>query len=326
MTDTKLKRVLILDDEPNIVNAVQRELNSPPFVNYLYQTEGYTDPLRALERAQAQTFDAVISDYRMPGMNGLDFLKALAGLQPDCARLVLSGQTDRDALVRMVNTTHIYRFIPKPWQDYLLKTSLSQALDYNMTLIEHRRLATLIRKSEIFAMTVPEREIDPILIVDDDPAVLSSLSRVLTQHSPVDDLFVAIRSEVDAATAAVLHEDLIKVQMAPSPHHALQMAEGAEFSCIIADYAMPEMNGVELLKRFYSLQPDCARILISGGIGKDELIAAVDAAHIFAFINKPWTDFDLKAQIALALSRRRMLRENRQLAEMVSKGARRAVN
>ena len=82
---------------------------------------------------------------------------------------------------------------------------------------------------------------------------------------------------------------------------------------------MPEMNGIDLLTRFVALQPNCARILISGGIGKGELIAAIDSAVIFAFIDKPWTDFELKMQIALALSQRRMLLENQRLAAFVGK-------
>lgn len=320
-TEKPVKRILVVDDEPNIVSAVQRELGAPPFVRYRYAVEGFSDPQRALERAATQAFDAVISDYRMPGMDGLAFLKALALIQPDCARLVLSGQTDMEALVRMVNESHIYRFIPKPWHDYYLKGSVAQALDYAATLIEHRRLADLVRNNDLLELTVPEREIDQLLIVDDDLGVLSSLSRVLTHHAKSDDLFAAIRAEITHASTPVLHEDQLSVQVTPSAQHALKLAQTANYACIIADYRMPEMSGIELLQKFADLQPECERILISGDISEDDLIQAVDSAHIFAFINKPWTDFELKAQIALALSRRRLLRENRQLAEMVRRSA-----
>lgn len=313
------RRVLVVDDEPNIVSAVQRELNSPPFVRYSYTVEGHTDPAQALARAREQAFDAVISDYRMPGMDGVDFLKAFAALQPDCPRIVLSGQTDMDALIRMINETHIYRFIPKPWHDYYLKGSVAQALDHGGVLRENRRLAGLVRQHGIAVPPLAKQGIDQLLIVDDDPGVLSSLSRVLTRHSRVDDLFSAIRSEVAHSDGPVLEEGQLSVQVTPSPRHALLMAEDITFSCIIADYKMPEMNGIDLLQRFSELQPDCERLLISGQIGENDLIYAVDSAHIFAFIDKPWTDFELKASIALALTRRRMLQENRMLADMVRK-------
>lgn len=317
MQEKQLRRVLVVDDEPNIVNAVRRELSSPPFIRYRYEVEGFTDPALALARAGEQAFDVVISDYRMPAMDGLTFLKALAPVQPDCARIVLSGQTDMDGLVRMINETHIYRFVPKPWHDYYLKGSVAQALDYFATLVEHKRLAELVRGNPIQPSPEPERAVEQLLIVDDDPQVLSSLSRVLTHHSKRDDLFAAIRTEIGQASGPQLQEDRVNVQGATSPRQALKMAEATDFSCIIADYRMPEMDGIELLERFSDLYPDCARILISGQIGEDDLIKAVGSAGIFAYIAKPWTDFELKAQIALALSRRQMLKENRLLADMV---------
>lgn len=321
MEAQQIRRVLIVDDEPNIVSAVQRELNSPPFVHYRYQIEGFTDPRKAIERAREQAFDVVISDYRMPEMDGLAFLKALAEIQPDCVRIVLSGQTDMDALIRMINESHVYRFIPKPWHDYYLKGSVVQALDYAATLVENKRLAALIHAYKIPVPPLLDEEVDQILIVDDDPGVLASLSRILTHRSRTDELFKAIRTEVAHASSAELHENLISVQVTPSARHALKMAGSMRYSCIISDYKMPEMNGIELLQQFADLQPDCQRILISGQITESDLIYAVDSAHIFSFVDKPWTDFSLKAQIALALSHRRMLLENRMLADMVKQGS-----
>jgi len=317
--DTKpLCRVMIVDDEPAIVNAVRRELSAPPLGRYRFEVEGFTDPVAALARAGGTHFDAVISDYRMPGMDGLEFLKTFAGIQPGCARLVLSGQTDMDSLIRMVNETHIYRFIPKPWHDYFLKSSLYQALDYSHAVTENQRLANLVREKGI-AVPPFDGNIDHILIVDDDPGILASLSRMLTSRSRMDDLFAAIRTEVASHAGPVLDEGRVSVQITPSPRHALQMAKAVTFSCIIADYRMPEMNGFELLQKFADEQPDCARLLISGQISQDELIIAVDMAHIFGFIEKPWRDFELKASIAQALAFRRMQIENRLLADMVIK-------
>lgn len=317
METKTLSRVLIVDDEPAIVSAVRRELATPPLGRYRYEVEGFSDPVAALARAGETRFDAVISDFRMPGMDGLEFLKALARVQPDCARLVLSGQTDMAGLVRMVNETHIYRFIPKPWHDYYLKSSLAQALDYAQAVTENRRLANLVRERHVPLPQLAGGNIDLVLIVDDDPGVLASLSRVLTQRSHIDDLFSAIRAEVAHREGPVLDEGRVSVQITPSPRHALKMAADVTFSCIISDFKMPEMNGIELLQKFGDEQPDCARILISGQITPDELIYAVDSTHIFGFIEKPWQDFELKATLAQALAWRRMHIENRELAKLV---------
>jgi DNA-binding NtrC family response regulator len=315
--DTKpLCRVMIVDDEPAIVNAVRRELSAEPPGRYRFEVEGFTDPVVALERAGSAHFDAVISDYRMPGMDGLEFLKAFAAVQPDCTRLVLSGQTDMDSLILMVNQTHIYRFIPKPWHDYFLKSSLYQACDYSRAMAENQRLANLVRDKGI-AIPALDGDIDQILIVDDDPNILASLSRILTSRSRMDELFAAVSTEVAHHRGPVLDERRLSVQITPSPLHALKMAKLVSFSCIIADYRMPEMNGGDLLQKFADEQPDCTRLLISGHITQDELIFALDMANIFGFIEKPWKDFDIKTNIAQALIWRRVNVENRTLAEMV---------
>lgn len=317
MDTQHLRRILVVDDESAIVNAVQRELSIPPLGHYSYETEGYTDPVQALERARNVSFDAVICDYRMPGIDGLEFFKALREIQPDCARLVLSGQTDMDALIRMVNETHIYQFVPKPWHDYYLKSVLAQALDYAAAITENKRLAEQVRKLGIPIPDIAEDAIDQILIVDDDPGVLASLARVLTRHSRIDDLFSAIRSDVAHHGGPVLDEGRVSVQITPSARHALKIANEVTFACIIADYKMPEMNGIELLQKFGELQPACARLLISGAISQEALVHAVGSVHIFGFIRKPWQDFELKASIAQALVWRRMSIENETLAEMV---------
>ncbi|MBI5921351.1 MAG: response regulator [Betaproteobacteria bacterium] len=319
------QQVLVVDDEPNIVSSVRRELMTASG-RYRYAVEGFSDPVQALERAKTQHFDVVISDFRMPGMDGMEFLKAFAQIQPDCARMVLSGQTDMATLVKMVNETHIYRFIPKPWHDYYLKGSVAQAIQYNSVLLENKQLAQVVRDLKIPIPSLIDNNIDQILLVDDDPNILGSMSRVLTHHSRMDELYSAIRAEVASRSGPVLEEGKISVQVTPSALHALKMADAISYSCIIADFKMPEMNGVDLLQKFMDKQPDCIRILVSGVISQEELVYAVDSAYIFGFIAKPWQDFELKSLLAQALAYRRMLAENLKLAEMVRQARRNAAD
>lgn len=316
MDEVSIRSILVVDDDANIVNAVRRELYAPPFGYYDYDVEGFTDPALALRRAAEWAFDAVICDYRMPGMNGLEFLTALAQLRPDCARIVLSGETDMGALTRMVNESHIYRFIAKPWNGHHLKAALAQAIEYSAILVEKKRLADLAREHGVSPAPGEADAIDQVLFVDDEMGVLNSLARVLP-HRPEDELALAIRDEVARRTGAMPAAGRIGVQATPSPANALKLAESVDFSCVVADLHMPEMDGIELLQKFSYVQPDCGRILISGGIGQDDLIRAVNAAHISAFVDKPWNDFDLKVNILLAISRHRMLRENRRQAKLM---------
>lgn len=124
----KHQRVLIIEDEPSIVRLVGEQLKPAEGDVFAYDVEAFTDPHAALERARTQTFDAVISDYRMPAMDGIAFLKAFTVLQPHCARLVLSGRSDAQAVLRMVDEAAIHRFVAKPWSRSELVAMLNEAI------------------------------------------------------------------------------------------------------------------------------------------------------------------------------------------------------
>lgn len=310
--------ILVVDDEPNIVSAIRRELSTPPLGRYRYAIEGFTDPAEALARAREKEFAVVVSDYRMPGMTGLEFLKALNAIQPDCVRIVLSGQTDMDALVQMINETHIYRFLPKPWTSYFLKSSLTQAIEFRETTLRNRRMADILRKQGVELRTPPE-EVAQILVVDDDENVCRAVARDLTQRNRLEDVLAAMSNELGGGRVSVLEKMQISVQVSTSPAHALRMADSVDFACIIADYQMPVMDGVKLLTDFADKQPDCARILLSGAASMDDIITAVDIVHIDSYIAKPWVDFELRAAVGQALVRRRLAIENKVLASMCQK-------
>lgn len=311
-----LHSVLVVDDENGIVNAIRRELSTPPLGRYRYAVEGFTDPAAALQRAKEKEFEVVITDYRMPQMDGLEFLKQLHAIQPDCMRLVLSGQTDMVALVDLINQTHIYRFIPKPWSGYFLKSSVMQAIDFRTTELNNRRMAKMLRDKGIDLPLDAINKVDQILVVDDDINVAHAIARDLTHHSRLDDVFSAMRSELKQRNAPELDAARISVQVTESPAHALKMADEMTFSCVIADYQMPGMDGGMLLHQLAEKQPDSMLILVSGVANLDQIVFALDMAHIHNFIAKPWVDYELRAAVAQALTRRRLSLENAVLAQM----------
>lgn len=142
-------RIMLVDDEPNILNALRRLFSSPSFRdsgNPEFQVETFTSPQLALRRAEdGAAFDLVMSDYRMPEMDGVAFLKAFRQIQPDAERMILSGYADLEALVGAINEAQIFRFIAKPWHDYELKSAVAQALAHRELLLENQRLADQVR-------------------------------------------------------------------------------------------------------------------------------------------------------------------------------------
>lgn len=143
-----MHRIMLVDDETNVLNALRRTIGecvTDGFDSFRVSVEIFERPDAALLRAQDVRFDLVLSDYRMPGMDGVIFLKSLRALQPNAMRLILSGYADLGALVGAINEAQIYRFINKPWQDYEIKASIVQALAFQSLLLENQRLADLVR-------------------------------------------------------------------------------------------------------------------------------------------------------------------------------------
>ena len=144
-----MSRVLLVDDEVSILKALQRVLRFAPCTSgdkrFTLEVTAFSSPLAALEHAAQEPYDLFISDYRMPEMDGIEFLKAAKALQPDAARLILSGYADLNALIRAVNEVGIERFIGKPWNDYELMSAIAQALSKRELMLENRQLANLVR-------------------------------------------------------------------------------------------------------------------------------------------------------------------------------------
>lgn len=144
-----MKHILIVDDEPGIVKALQRLLRAAPCTygnrSFPLAVTAFTSPQEALQAASRESYDLVISDYRMPEMDGVEFLKAVKEIQPDAIRFILSGYADLNALMRAVNEVGIERFLGKPWNDYELMSAIGQALAHQELMLENRELANLMR-------------------------------------------------------------------------------------------------------------------------------------------------------------------------------------
>lgn len=118
-------RILCVDDERNVLRALERLFLDEDYeiVTCASGEEG----LQALETGG--DFQIVISDYRMPGMNGVEFLKQVYARWPETVRIVLSGYADAGAIVDAINHGHIYKFIPKPWNDDELHVTITNSLE-----------------------------------------------------------------------------------------------------------------------------------------------------------------------------------------------------
>lgn len=311
-------QLLLLDDEQNVLNALKRELGTQQVEGHQFTVETFTSPALALARAQEKPFDLVMADYRMPQMDGIVFLHRLASILPDAARLLISGQVDMDAVQQAINESHIYRFIPKPWDHTFLINSIRQALAWRGQLLRNRQIADIAKKAGIKLPPMEHETVYEVMIVDDSPAIAHALWRDLTVHSHFDAIYATMQQEA-GEKAASSQPPTFNVATFTSPLEALAAARHKTFHCVIADYRMPEMNGIEMLKAMLKLQPDCARIMVSANTDLDLMLDAINNAQVHSYINKPWSAFELKLVVTDAIVQRNIGLENRMLAAALLK-------
>jgi len=152
-----LPRLMLVDDEPHVLQSLQRLLRRH-FPEQACRIELFADPVKALERSKDAAFAVVISDFRMPGMDGIALLKAIKAVQPDAMRLILSATADRSVLIDAINEAEILRFIAKPWDDGEVVEAVRQALSRHDQLQDDRRLADELRVRK-GVMTPQEEEL-----------------------------------------------------------------------------------------------------------------------------------------------------------------------
>ena len=144
-----MHRILLVDDESGVLNALQRLLRLTPIVvrgvEWHPRVDVFTSPVEALRSAAECAYDLVVSDFRMPEMDGVAVLRRMRELQPDCARVILSGYTDLNGLIGAINDARIDRFIAKPWNDFEFVSTLTQVLEIRALRMENESLADQVR-------------------------------------------------------------------------------------------------------------------------------------------------------------------------------------
>lgn len=136
--------ILCVDDEPNILSALKRLLRAEGYL--VHTAPGGTQALALLE---TEPVDLVISDMRMPGMDGAAFLEQVRKRSPEIVRLLLTGYADIDSTVRAINTGEIARYIAKPWDGAEMLLIVRQALERKALEAENRHLQGLTRRQNM---------------------------------------------------------------------------------------------------------------------------------------------------------------------------------
>lgn len=129
------RTLLLVDDEESILSALKR----------VFRRDGYhvltaNSGARGLDVLASQPVHVILSDQRMPGMTGIEFLREAKRLYPRTLRITLSGYTDLQSIIEAVNEGAVYKFLTKPWDDDLLRSHVAHAFEQSELAAENLRL------------------------------------------------------------------------------------------------------------------------------------------------------------------------------------------
>lgn len=134
------KVLLLVDDEQNIVSSLKRLLRRDGY--QILTANGGAEGLAILTENHV---DVIISDQRMPGMTGVEFLSKVKELHPDTIRIVLSGYTELNSVTDAINEGAVFRFLTKPWNDEKLRDSIKEAFQYKQFADDNHQLSLKVQ-------------------------------------------------------------------------------------------------------------------------------------------------------------------------------------
>ena len=138
--------ILFVDDERNVLKTLERLFRKEPY--RILVAESGDEALKLIEEGEHPA--VIVSDQRMPGMSGADFLAAARDRLPDSIRIMLTGYSDIDAAIDAVNKSGVYRYILKPWNDEDLKLTVRDEIGrYELIQMNRELTAEVKEKNQV---------------------------------------------------------------------------------------------------------------------------------------------------------------------------------
>ncbi|MEO5660240.1 MAG: response regulator [Polaromonas sp.] len=284
----KLGLVLCVDDEPGILRSLQWLLKKE------FDVKIATSGHEALEMLRHHDFDVILSDQRMPGMMGSQFLHEARKISPRSMRILLTGYSDLQAILHSVNDGEVFRFVNKPWNIKELPKIISDAAIISKNQPSEAASSENDNGDEINTGD------ESILLIDDDPLM--------------DQLVLdAVGADVKIVHATTLAE-------------AIAAVEDKNVGIILSDTKVDKLDTTTMLKVMKHDHPDIVTVVYSATTDAIDVITLINQGQIFRFIPKPVKTVMLKQALMRAAVKRRELRGSpdaakRHMVESISEKA-----
>jgi len=262
MNDSGKKHtVLFVDDEPRITGALKALFRREYRV--LTANSG-RDALELLKQEKGQV-DVLVSDQRMPGMLGNELLAKVSRTYPKTMRILLTGFTDREAIVDSINEGEIYRFINKPWDNIAMRLVLAEAA------------------------AASDLPVETVFLGDGEPVDEQAVSGSEIANEDRAILVIEKKRDVRHQISQFCRKRVIKIISTENVEEAIAIATkqgnlgvvAIDLSSLEPDQALQTIN---LLKR---VRPDLITIALTDEYDAQTAVDLVNQGQVFKYLAKP---------------------------------------
>lgn len=277
LMDNRKSRVLCVDDEPNILRSLKWLLQRQFDVTVAPSGE------QALALLAEGDFDVVVSDQRMPGMSGAELLREVRRRSPRSMRILLTGYSDIQAILRSVNEGEVFRYIHKPWDVNELPEVIAQAAH-----IARTTTAPAAADDETPASEWPADEADAVMLIDDNPTLVDVLREALGPRRRV----LHARHIGEVLDAIVEHQ----------------------VGVVITDTQVDHLDTTTLLKILKRDHPAIVSVVYSSTADAPSMVKLINGGQVLRILMKPVKPVTLRLALHAALVKHQRLRSDPELA------------
>lgn len=272
METTVKSRVLFVDDEPRVLTTMRMLFRSQ---HELFFAESGQ---KALELLKTQPVDVIVSDQRMPGMTGIELLRAARELNPNAMRILLTGYSDLNAIIGSINEGEIFRFINKPWNNEELTTTVARAV------AAARASHAAAAKPDAPETAGPA---PGVLVLDDDQTVPAQIQ-------------------------AILGNDY-HVYGAASVESAVGLLEREKIGVVISDTRVDDNPIVNLIGTLKQHHPELVSVILTDQADASSAINLINQGQIYRYVVKPVQSTQCKIAVTSAIKQHQKLAQNPEL-------------
>jgi serine/threonine-protein kinase len=264
--------LLLIDDEERIL----RSLRMLFMTNYTVRMT--TDPQEALRILREEKVHVIISDQRMPLMQGSALLALARETSPATMRILLTGYSDLEASIASVNEGEVFRYLMKPWS----------ADEVRQVVAEATAIAQASYEVQSHTQVVTDDKKPRVLIMDDDEVICKTVCEILG--------------------------DRCEVIWANTAQHAMEELAKQDISVVVSDLMLGDTNVGYILKTIKQLNPQTQCIVVTSFNDTSRLVDLINQAQISRYLPKPLNVNSLARNLDSMLTRFQALRSQPALA------------